>query len=225
MRTPGEDFDLAAGFCLTEGVVESYGGIIHLGYCGEAGGEAGSVVNVLTDSEAPKPRPDRAMESRSGCGICGVRILDDLRLRVPVLESGFTIEASSLASMQYHMLEQQRLFKSTWGGTHAVALAHRDGQLIVVREDVGRHNAMDKVIGCAIRSGIDCGKCAVLMSSRISFEMVQKAVRAGITLVAAISTATSLAVELAESSGCTLVGRLRDDDMYVYTHPYRVLGQ
>ncbi len=228
MRTPGDDLELAAGFCLTEGVIESYREIIHVGYCEESGGEAGNVINVLTDKggEGPPtpPRTGRTLPSRSGCGVCGIRMLDDLRLDLPPLGPGPAIKAATLIGMQYLMLEEQTLFKTTWGGTHAVALARSDGELIVVREDVGRHNAMDKVVGFALQNGIDCRDCIALLSSRISFEMVQKAVRAGIPAVAAISSATSLAAELAEASGCTLVGRLRDRDMLIYTHPHRVLG-
>lgn len=228
MRTPGDDIDLAAGFCLTEGVIESYRDIIHAGYCEEAGGEAGNVINVLTgkggEGLSPAPRTGRTLPSRSGCGICGVRMLDGLRLDLPPLGPGPMIKASTLIGMQYQMLEEQALFRATWGGTHAVALARSGGELIVVREDVGRHNAMDKVVGFALRNGIDCRDCIALLSSRISFEMVQKAVRAGIPVVAAISAATSLAAGLAERTGCTLVGRLRGRDMVIYACPHRILG-
>lgn len=229
MRTPGHEVELAAGFCLTEGVIDSYKEIIHIGFCAEAGENAENVLNVLTDVAEegsgglfPRRNAARTLPSRSGCGICGIRMLDDLKLALPSLEGGPVVEASALVRMQYSMLEHQKLFKSTWGGTHAAMLAQADGELIVVREDVGRHNAMDKVIGYALQNGIDCRDCVVFLSSRISFEMVQKAVRAGISLVAAVSAATSLAVELADRIGCTLVGRLRDRDMVIYTNPHRI---
>ena len=231
MRTPGHELELATGFCLTEGVIDSYSQIIHIGFCAEAGENSGNVINVLTATGgegggglSPRRNAARTLPSRSGCGICGVRMLDDLNLSLTPLEAGPAVKASALVGMQYLMLEHQRLFKSTRGGTHAVMLARVGGGLVVVREDVGRHNAMDKAIGFALQNGIDCRDCVALLSSRISFEMVQKAVRARIPVVAAISAATSLAAELASRTGCTLVGRLRDQDMFIYTHPHRILG-
>ena len=224
MRTPGNEFELAAGFCLTEGVVDSHSEITHIGFCSEAGANSGNIVNVLTDTGVGhSPRRSGALASRTGCGICGVRMLDDLEIGLNRLSDGPAVSASALVAMQYAMFERQELFKATWGGTHAVMLARAGGDIIVVREDVGRHNAMDKAIGWSMENGVDPRDCVALLSSRISFEMVQKAVRAGIPVVAAISTATSLAVELAERTGCTLVGRLRDRDMLVYTNPGRII--
>ncbi len=226
MRTPGHEMELAAGFCLTEGIVDSFAEILSMGFCPDETGELKNIVQVIV-KDAPqederRPGP-RALTSRSSCGLCGVRMLEDLDRRLSRLDGGPQIKADDLVRMQYDMLKMQDLFRTTRGGAHAVALAAAGGEIIVVREDLGRHNAMDKVIGHAMMNDIDCRRCVALISGRISFEMVQKAVRAGIAVVAAISAATSLAVNLAERMGCTLVGRLRDRDMVIYTHPSRIL--
>ncbi len=226
MRTPGHEMELAAGFCLTEGIVDSFPDILSMGFCPNETEELKNIVQVIVKN-APqegdsRPGP-RAMSSRSSCGLCGVRMLEDIGRRLSRIEGGPEIKAEDLVRMQYAMLERQDLFRTTRGGAHAVALADTGGKVIVVREDLGRHNAMDKVIGHAMMSGIDCRRCVALISGRISFEMVQKAVRAKIAVVAAVSAATSLAVNLAERMGCTLVGRLRDRDMVVYTHSSRIL--
>ncbi len=226
MRTPGHEMELAAGFCLTEGIADSFADILSMGFCPDETGELKNVVQVIVknslreDEHRPGPR---ALTSRSSCGLCGVRMLDDLGRRLSRLEGGLEIKAEDLVRMQYEMLKMQDLFRTTRGGAHAVALADAGGEVMVVREDLGRHNAMDKVIGHAMMNGIDCRRCVALISGRISFEMVQKAVRARIAVVAAISAATSLAVNLADRMGCTLVGRLRDRDMVIYTHPFRIL--
>ncbi len=227
MRTPGHEMELAAGFCLTEGIVDSFPDILSMGFCPNEADELKNIVQVIvknaSDIDGPR-RNARVLSSRSSCGLCGVQMLEDLDRRLSPLEDGPEVKAEDLVRMQYGMLEQQELFRTTWGGSHAVALAGAGGEIIVVREDLGRHNAMDKVIGHAMMNGIDCRRCVALISGRISFEMVQKAVRAKIAVVAAISAATSLAVNLAERTGCTLVGRLRDRDMLIYTHPSRILG-
>ncbi len=226
MRTPGHEMELACGFCLTEGIVDSFTDILSMGFCPDETGEMKNVVQVIVknapqeDERSPGPR---ALSSMSSCGLCGVRMLEDIGRRLFPLEGGPQIKADDLVKMQYEMLKRQDLFRTTRGGAHAVALADAGGGIIVVREDLGRHNAMDKVIGHAMMNGIDCRRCVALISGRISFEMVQKAVRARIAVVAAISAATSLAVNLAERMGCTLAGRLRDRDMVIYTHPSRIL--
>ncbi len=227
MRTPGHEMELAAGFCLTEGIIDSFPDILSMGFCPNETDELKNVVQVIVknapqeDERRPGPR---ALSSRSSCGLCGVRMLEDLERRLSPIEGGPEIKAEDLVKIQYDMLERQDLFRTTRGGAHAVALADAGGGVIVVREDLGRHNAMDKVIGHAMMNGIDCRRCVALISGRISFEMVQKAVRAKIAVVAAISAATSLAVDMAGRMGCTLVGRLRDRDMVVYTHSSRILA-
>ncbi len=232
MRTPGCEMELAAGFCFTEGIVDSFSEILTIGFCTDAE-ETQNVVNVMVAAQAaerpaggdpadPRKSSARKLESRSSCGLCGVRMLDDINKRLTPLPDGPVVKAADIIKMQYLMTEKQELQKLT-KGTHAVALVRADGELIAVREDVGRHNALDKVIGHALTRGVDCAGCVAILSGRISFEMAQKAVRAGIPIVAAVSAATALAVQLAERLNCTLVGRLRDDCMTVYTHGERII--
>ena len=228
MRTPGSEVELAAGFCMTEGIVDSFAEIASIGFCPDAEENSCNVVEVFikggtASSEAGGTLDTRrAMESRSSCGICGARTLDDIQKKLSPVTGGTVVDAGWLVALQYEMLGRQELFPLTRGGTHAAALAKPGGEVIVVREDLGRHNALDKVIGFAMINKIDLENTVALLSGRISFEMAQKALRAGIPVVAAVSAATAMAVELAERMGCTLIGRLRDDDMIIYTHPERV---
>jgi len=232
MRSPGCETELACGFCLTEGIVDSFSEIAGCGFCADAADNASNVVNVIladargakngSESEDLRLSSGRKYESRSGCGICGVEMLEDLRKKVRPIESDMKAGAADLMKMQRLMVEHQTLGAKT-RSTHAAGLFKPDGTLVVVREDVGRHNALDKVIGFAMMNGVDAGGCVVFLSSRISFEMAQKAARAGIPIVCAVSAATSMAVELADSLNCCLAGRMRDDSMIVYTCRDRIV--
>jgi FdhD protein len=245
MRTPGHEMELAAGFCLTEGVVDAFSQILSMGFCSEAHDQMQNVVNVIVSSgpsgrispsasgplspggsvgASPLPAGARALASRSSCGICGIRMIEDLDRRASPLPEGGEFPVSSIVRLQHEMSERQAMWRLT-GGAHAAALAKSDGEVLVVREDVGRHNALDKAIGFAGLHGMDCSACMALLSGRISFEMVQKAVRAQIPVVIGVSAATSLSVDLAERLGCTLVGRLRGPKMVIYTHPERIVGR
>jgi FdhD protein len=226
MRTPGSEIELAVGFCLTEGIVDSFEEIESVGFCPDAAIGAENVVNVLAKPVAgrgggPIDLPPRSRVANTSCGVCGVRTIDDLETRLTRLPPGCAVHADTIIELQYIMSDRQTLSRLTTG-THAAALSGTDGRLHVVMEDVGRHNALDKVIGYAMLHAIDLASCVALLSGRISFEMVQKAVRAGIPVVAAISAATSLAVNLARRFDCTLVGRLRGRSMTVYTCPERI---
>ena len=226
MRTPGSEIELAVGFCLTEGIVDSFEEIESVGFCPDAAMGAENVVNVLAKPVAgrgggPIDLPSRSRVANTSCGVCGVRTIDDLETRLTRLPPGCTVPADTIIELQYIMSDRQTLSRLTTG-THAAALSGIDGRLHVVMEDVGRHNALDKVIGYAMLHAIDLTSCVALLSGRISFEMVQKAVRAHIPVVAAISAATSLAVNLAQRFDCTLVGRLRGRSMTVYTCPERI---
>lgn len=150
-------------------------------------------------------------------------MMEDLDRRVSPLPEGGEFPVSSIVKLQRRMSEQQNLWRLT-GGAHAAALAKSDGEVLVTREDVGRHNALDKVIGFAMLQGIECQDCMALLSGRSSFEMVQKAVRARIPVIVGVSAPTSLSVDLAERLGCTLVGRLRGAKMVVYTHRERIVA-
>ncbi len=230
MRTPGHETELAAGFCFTEGIVDSFAQICSIGFCPEAAAGMQNIVNVIVSrgcagqggpSEATARSP-RAMVSRSSCGLCGVEMLADVEKKVAPLPGGLLIAGGELYRMLGRMIELQEIYAST-RAAHAAGLFYLEGEPLAVREDVGRHNALDKAIGHGLMRGLDFSRCVAVLSSRISFEMVQKALRARIPVVAAVSAATSLAVDLAGRCGCTLVGRVREHSMVIYTHPERVI--
>lgn len=229
MRTPGDDFDLAAGFLVGEGVVRAATDIRAIRYCAGATADGGNTYNVLdvtlADGVAP---PDASVErtfyTTSSCGLCGKASLDAVRTTVPwpVAADPFTTDAATLAALPDELRAAQRVFDRT-GGLHAAGLFDGDGKLLCLREDVGRHNAVDKVVGWATRDGkLPLPGTALMVSGRASFELVQKAVMAGIPLLAAVSAPSSLAVDLAAELGLTLVGFLRGTSMNVYTRPDRL---
>ena len=226
MRTPGNDFELAAGFLLTEGVVENAGQIRTLRYC--VAEDESQEFNVLNADLAPgapgRAGAERTFMATSSCGLCGKASIDGVRARSPFdLRADATeVAASVLASLPDRLRGAQRVFDRT-GGLHAAGLFTADGDLVCLREDVGRHNAFDKVIGWAGLDGrLPLRGHVILASGRASFELTQKALMAGIPIVAAVSAPSSLAVELAEESGMTLVGFLRGPTMNVYAGEHRV---
>jgi FdhD protein len=231
MRTPGHEVELAIGFSLTEGLLESYDDVLSVVFCPDTEEEAqANVVDVRLRTCAgaethpgftPLRARTRTIPSRSGCGLCGVQVLEDIEQWLAPLDPGPVIDVDEIVRLNRWMSEQQSLSRTTTGA-HAAALAQIGGAPIMVREDVGRHNALDKLIGAAAIQKIDCAHCVVLLSSRVSFEMVQKAARARIPVVVGVSAATSLAVDLAGRLNCTLVGRLRGPNMVVHSHPERI---
>ncbi len=225
MRTPGpaeHDAELAAGFLLTEGVIRSSGDIEAIEPCGR--NEWGNVLNVRL---APLVHVDMERLSRhvfgsSSCGLCGKGTIDALRVRVAPIAPGARIHASSLGKMPARLRAGQVAFEQT-GGVHAAGIFDLNGDPIVIREDVGRHNAVDKAIGHSfLRGEIPLSRHVLLVSGRISFEIIQKAGAAGIPIVAGVSAPTALAVEFAQEIGQTVVGFLREGRMNVYTHPERI---
>ncbi|TDC20939.1 formate dehydrogenase accessory sulfurtransferase FdhD [Streptomyces sp. 8K308] len=233
MRTPGDDFALAAGFLVSEGVLGRPEELARITYCAGAQGPDGSgnTYNVLDVRLADGvPLPDITLErnvyTTSSCGVCGKASLDAVRTtaRWPLpLTGGPRLDPGLLAELPDRLRSAQRVFDRT-GGLHAAALFTGDGRLLDVREDVGRHNAVDKVVGRALERGLlPLADTVLLVSGRASFELVQKAVMAGIPALAAVSAPSSLAVDLAEESGLTLVGFLRGTSMNVYTGPERVV--
>ena len=229
MRTPGDDFDLATGFLVGEGVVRAAADIRSIRYCAGATADGGNTYNVLdvvlADGVAP---PDASVErnfyTTSSCGLCGKASLDAVRTTVtwPVDTDPFATDPATLATMPDELRAAQRVFDRT-GGLHAAGLFDAEGKLLCLREDVGRHNAVDKVVGWAARDGgLPLAGKALMVSGRASFELVQKAVMAGIPLLAAVSAPSSLAVDLAGEMGLTLVGFLRGTSMNVYTRPDRL---
>lgn len=227
MRTPGDDFALAAGFCLTEGLVPGADAVAGIRYCAGTDPDSAlqtyNVVDVAVrggGTVAPELR--RRVYTTSSCGICGTASIDAVRRDLPDVYDPVTVTAAALGRMPEVMREAQRVFDRT-GGLHAAARCAADGSLLDVREDVGRHNAVDKVIGRAALTGaLPLDGQVLVVSGRVAFEIVQKALWARLPVVVAVSAPTSLAVDLAASAGMTLVGFVRDGRMNVYTGAHRV---
>ena len=231
MRTPGDDMDLAAGFLVSEGVLRQTEDLLAMRYCAGATVEGVNTYNVLELDLHPRV-PDvhdslvRSFATTSACGVCGKASLDDVRTitSYDVSADPLTVSPTLLAGLPERLRQAQRVFDKT-GGLHAAGLFTGDGELLVLREDVGRHNAVDKVIGWALREGrLPLAGTVLLVSGRASFELVQKAWMAGIPCLAAVSAPSSLAADLAEEAGMTLVGFLRGATMNVYTRADRVVG-
>jgi formate dehydrogenase accessory protein FdhD len=220
MRTPGEDIDLAAGFLAAEGVIGSAADLAQIRMC-----DANVADVTLAPGVAPPgERLRRQFVTTSACGVCGRDSIDDIRVRAryDVSADQVRVAPATLAGLPGKLRAAQRVFAST-GGLHAAGLFRADGTLLAAREDVGRHNAVDKVIGWALRGGrLPLAGCVLLVSGRASFELTQKALMAGLPLLAAVSAPSSLAVELAAESGLTLVGFLRGSAMNVYTGAERL---
>ena len=219
MRTPGHDRELAAGFLVTEGIVRARDDLLDIVRCTTAG--PGNRENVLDVLLAPGASVDLARLTRhvftsSSCGICSKASIDAVRAQFPRVAEPCVVSCARLAGLPDRLRAEQAAFAAS-GGLHASALFDLEGNLELVREDVGRHNALDKVIGQAfLADRLPLTRRLLLVSGRVSFELMQKALAAGIPCVAAISAPTSAAVEFAEASGQTLVGFVRGDRMNVY---------
>ena len=221
MRTPGQDFELALGFCLTEGVVEDHDDVAAIRYCSGRDDDGLQTYNVV-DIQRRVPGAvsedlRRRVYTSSSCGICGTASIDAVRKDTPPLVDECHIAASTLLGLPEALRGAQRIFDRT-GGLHAAGVFTVEGELVVVREDVGRHNAVDKVIGWAATQGhLPLAGHALVVSGRVAFEIVQKALRGSIPVIAAVSAPTSLAVALAADSGLTLAGFIRGTSMNVYS--------
>ncbi len=225
MRTPGHDEELAAGFLLTESILQHREDVVEIAHCRE--GEAAQLGNTLNVFLAPNVTVDferltRHVFASSSCGLCGKASIEAVQQHFPPVQSDLTISAQTLALLPEKLRKAQPTFEQT-GGLHAAALFTRDGDAVVVREDVGRHNAVDKVTGHAFLNRISTADTILMVSGRASFEILQKALAARIAIVAAVSAPSSLAVQLAQDSGQTLVGFLRGQSMNVYSHPGRIV--
>ena len=227
MRTPGDDLDLAIGFLLTEGLIRSAEDVHTAQLCvGAEMPNTYNVVDVVLSPGVPEPvtDPSRNFYTTSSCGVCGKASIESVRTRsqFPVRDDPLVVTAELLAGLPDRLRAAQRAFDRT-GGLHAAGLFTADGELVVLREDVGRHNAVDKVLGWATREGrLPLAGHVLLVSGRASFELTQKAWMAGVPLLAAVSAPSTLAVELAEEAGMTLVGFLRGPTMNVYTGAARI---
>jgi FdhD protein len=231
MRTPGDDVDLALGFLLTEGLLGAPGDVATAMHCTDLGADGLPTFNVIELTLRPGvPGPDldgrRTFGMTSACGVCGTASIDAVRRRsaFDVAGDDVRVAAGLLAGLPDRLAEEQRTFRRT-GGLHAAGLFTADGSPLVVREDVGRHNAVDKVLGWAAREhGWPLRGCVLVVSGRTSFELAQKAWSAGVPVLAAVSAPSSLAVQLAREAGMTLVGFVRGTTMNVYSRPDRVPG-
>lgn len=242
MRTPGDDFALAAGFLVSEGVLASADELANIVYCAGATADGENTYNVvdvrLADGvPVPEITLERNVYTTSSCGLCGKASLDAVRTTTrwplassptapddadPIRIDPIRIDPATLAALPDRLRAAQRVFERT-GGLHAAALFTTDGELLDIREDVGRHNAVDKIVGRALQQGqLPLSSSVLMVSGRASFELAQKAVMAGIPVLAAVSAPSSLAVDLAAETGLTLVGFLRGSSMNVYAGEHRI---
>ena len=228
MRTPGADFELAAGFLYGEGIVKSTDDIAKISYCVDSDLDAAqqyNIVNVeLRGRREYDLRPlERHFYTSSACGVCGKASLEQLELRgCPVVGPGPEVSAEKIYALPEKLREAQGLFDAT-GGLHAAALFDEEGELLALREDVGRHNATDKLVGWALlESKLPLSSHMVMVSGRSSFEILQKCLTAGVPVVCAISAPSSLAVDVAREFGMTLVGFLRGGRFNVYSGSERI---
>ena len=232
MRTPGDDIELALGLMFAEGIVRSLDAIGHVRISAESGETASgiSVDSSLVESnqidvqltEAPRRRPERSMLSSSACGVCGAVLIEDLRRDLAQLPAGPTIDPALLPPLVERLRSGQGVFERT-GGLHAAGLFSAGGDLICLREDIGRHNAVDKVVGRMLLDGRLPARDAILVvSGRAGYEIVQKSITAGMPVLAAVGAPSSLAVALSREFNQTLVGFLRGERFNVYAAPERL---
>lgn len=229
MRTPGEDVDLALGFLLTEGLLRAADDVAVALHCTDVGPDGSPTFNVLQLTLRPGvPPPElegrRTFGMTSACGVCGSASIEAVRARtgVDLSRDGVRLDPTVLARLPDALRQRQTTFRRT-GGLHAAGLFTPDGEPLVVREDVGRHNAVDKALGWAARErGWPLAGTVLVVSGRASYELAQKAWMAGVPVLAAVSAPSSLAVDLAAEAGMTLVGFLRGAGMNVYSRPDRI---
>jgi len=219
MRTPGNDAELALGFCITEGIVSDPGEVASIEDLGEGRWDVRMASGVTVDPA----QFQRNFYATSSCGVCGKASIDAIRVTGAVPPPGPEVSRDILLALPDRLIEVQPAFRST-GGIHAAAAFEADGTLVAVREDVGRHNAVDKLVGHLAATDWPIRDLSLLVSGRVSFEIVQKAAVAGLSLVCGVSAASTLAVELAEELDMTVVGFLRPTGFTLYTGEHRVQG-
>jgi FdhD protein len=223
MRTPGGDFELAVGFLFTEGLIGP-ADVRRVAYCEDVDSDDQryNVITVELERDLDETLLHRNFYATSSCGVCGKAALEDIEVRCAAIPMGFQVPAAILVTLPDALRSAQRVFDRT-GGLHAAGLCTADGDMVTVREDVGRHNAVDKVVGEQLLAvALPLSERVLQVSGRASFEIVQKAAVAGIPVVSAVSAPSSLAVEAAERLGVTLVGFVRDGGCNVYTLAERV---
>jgi len=227
MRTPGADRELAAGFLLAERVIKNADDLAAIAHCVDGERDAKNIVNVtlVQGSEEHLARlldDRRQVTTNSSCGLCGRRTIESLTTDVAPIRASWTVPASTITRLPARLRERQAIFEET-GGLHAAGLFTSDGVLLDVAEDVGRHNAVDKIVGrMLMREALPLSSHLLCVSGRTSFEIVQKALFAGIPVVAAVSAPSTLAIDLAQESGITLIGFIRGGDFTIYAHTERI---
>jgi FdhD protein len=229
MRTPGADRELAAGFLLAEGVLKSPDDLGTLEHCTDPSAEHpenivnATIANGSADALERILAERRQVTTNSSCGLCGRLTIESLRADAPVIRTGWTVSAGTLVSLPDRLRAHQTVFDET-GGLHAAGLFTNEGRLEAMAEDVGRHNAVDKVVGrMLMHDRLPLSDYLLFVSGRTSFEIVQKAFLAGIPIIAAVSAPSSLAVDLARDAGITLIGFLRGTGFNVYTYADRIV--
>jgi FdhD protein len=225
MRTPGDDYELAAGFLYNEGLVHSKSDLVQMTYCVDGGQQEYNALRVQLRSDAlpALPQLERHFFTTSACGVCGAMMLDDLGARqLPPIPAGPLLPQTFFAGLPDQLRRSQAVFDST-GGLHAAALFSTQGQLLALREDVGRHNALDKLIGWGLLNDqLPFHDKVLMVSGRASYELLQKCYVAAAPVFCAVSAPSSLAVELAERFGITLIGFLRGNRFNIYTGIERI---
>lgn len=219
MRTPGHDSDLTLGFAITEGIVDRPGVVESV----EDLGDGRWNLRLVEGEDVDPDQFKRNFYSTSSCGVCGKASIDAIRVSGAYPPEGPVVDASTLLELPPRLYQYQSAFHKT-GGLHAAAAFTSDGRIVEVREDVGRHNAVDKLVGSMAKKGWPLPSLGLLVSGRVSFEIVQKAAVAGLSLVAGVSAASSLAVDVAEEFGMTVVGFLRDSGFTLYNGAQRLRG-
>lgn len=220
LATPADLEDFAVGFSLSEGIIDSVADVRSIDVLPQCDGIVVQL-EISSACEARLKSRRRAMAGRTGCGLCGVETLPEVLRPVAPVPAGATLPVGAVLRAMRAMHARQALHDLT-GATHAAGWADASGVVALVREDVGRHNALDKLVGALARQALPATGGVVLVSSRASFEMVQKTAAAGVGILAAVSAPTALAVRLADSAGIALLGFLRDDDATLYSHPERI---
>lgn len=227
MRTPGHDYELATGFLFTEAIIDSFDQVESIKYCEDVGKQE-EKENVVRVELSPKVILDtgklqRNFYTSSSCGVCGKSSIEAVHVSCQILKDTINIDKQVIHSLPNRLRETQQIFEHT-GGLHAVGLFDIDGKLLMTREDVGRHNAMDKIIGAALfKKDVPLSGGIMMVSGRASFELVQKALRAGAPILAAVGAPSSLAVTLAKDMGMTLLGFVRENSFNVYCGQHRIM--
>jgi FdhD protein len=226
MRTPGHDFELAVGFLLSEGLLAAQSDLCAVKYCDlpEGDPQAFNVVTVVSGRPVDVGARRRQVVVSASCGVCGTATLDELKDRCPSVPTGETLRAEVLTSLPARLRENQRVFTQT-GGLHAAGLFDTSGSVLAVREDVGRHNAVDKLVGwAAMQRRLPLASSVLVVSGRVSYEIVQKAAVAGIPVLAAVSAPSSLAVATAQALDMTLAAFVREGRANLYAGAWRIEG-